>query len=272
MDSFKIVSWNTAKRLKRIDNQIECILKLKADVVALQEIIPSTEKIFKECLKSLYPYQVSSFELTEDVSILIKKRSFGELLLSKFPISPQDPQLVNVPWTERILSAKLNLGHISILVHTTHIPPGSSNGWIKIEMINGIVDHLIKNKQKLPQLLCGDFNTPKFESKEAGVVTFGQRLDSSGNPRINSNGLDWDASERSLFEELCKHGILETFRQVHPNDYSSYSWKFIRKNKIFKRRFDHIFASDTLKAIQCKYPQIPSGLSDHFPIFAEFSV
>ena len=34
-------------------------------------------------------------------------------------------------------------------------------------MINGIVDHLIKNKQKLPQLLCGDFNTPKFESKEA---------------------------------------------------------------------------------------------------------
>ncbi len=272
MDCFKIVSWNTAKRLKRIDNQIKYIQALGADVVALQEIIPSTEKVFKHSLKSFYPYQISSFELAEDVSILTKKRLFGELLLSKYPLSPKDPRLVSVPWPERILSAKVDLGRISILVHTTHIPPGSSNGWIKVEMISGIVDHLIKNKQRLPQLLCGDFNTPKFESKEVGVVTFGQKIDSSGHPRINCNGAEWDASERSLFEELCKHGILETFRQVHPNDYSSYSWKFIRKGKIFKRRFDHMFASDTLKAVQCKYPVPPPELSDHLPIFAEFAV
>ena len=74
MDCFKIVSWNTAKRRKRIDNQIKYIQALGADVVALQEIIPSTEKVFKHSLKSFYPYQISSFELAEDVSILTKKR------------------------------------------------------------------------------------------------------------------------------------------------------------------------------------------------------
>ena len=63
MDSFKIVSWNTAKRLKRIESQIECIQKLKADVVALQEIIPSTEKIFKECLKVFTPIRFQVLNL-----------------------------------------------------------------------------------------------------------------------------------------------------------------------------------------------------------------
>ena len=180
MTNFRVTSWNTAKRLKQIDFQIEFLRKHDAHILALQEIIPSTETIFRDRLKDKYPYQVSSFELAPDQSLLKKKRMFGQLILSKFPIRPSDPSGIAVPWHERVLSCGINVGEHQIMLHTTHIPPGSSNGWVKIQMINGIVEHLLKQKNEHEQILCGDFNTPKFESPETGLVTFGQNINKNG--------------------------------------------------------------------------------------------
>lgn len=272
---FRIISWNTAKRLKRIEGQISFLEDSKADIIALQEIIPSTEKVFKRELANNYPYQISSFDLAVDKSILNKKRMFGELFLSKFPLVPQNPKNVNVPWHERILTVKAKIDRNLLTLHTTHIPPGSSNGWIKVEMIDGIVDHLIENKNEFPVVLCGDFNTPKFESKEFGLVTFAQNLKKNGQPSNKKSfrgglGVDWDKSERSLFEKLRNHKILETFRQLNPTLFEAYSWSFSRKGKVFRHRFDHIFASDDLIAQQCEYLYPEESLSDHLPISAKF--
>jgi exonuclease III len=276
MDKLKIISWNTAKRLKHAESQIKFILQNCPDVVALQEIIPSTEKVFRSELNQLYPHQVSSFELVDDLSVLTKKRMFGQLILSKFPLSPKKPNFSKIIWPERLLSASIELGKQNILLHTTHIPPGSSNGWIKIEMINGVVSYLIENAEKETQILCGDFNTPQLENEKFGVITWGQKLNRNNEPVIKKNlrggdGKLWDAGERSLFVNLNDHGIVETFRQANPNDYNSYSWSFRRKDKWFHRRFDHFFASNKLKVLSCDYLNPPSGLSDHLPIFAEYS-
>ena len=97
MSLFRIISWNTAKRLKRIEGQIRFLEESTADIIALQEIIPSTETVFKREMAINYPYQISSFDLAGDKSILNKKRMFGELFLSKFPLVPQNPKNVNVP-------------------------------------------------------------------------------------------------------------------------------------------------------------------------------
>ena len=43
MTNFRVTSWSTAKRLKQIDSQVEFLKKHNADIVALQEVIPSTE-------------------------------------------------------------------------------------------------------------------------------------------------------------------------------------------------------------------------------------
>ena len=86
--------------------------------------------------------RISSFDLAKDTTILKGKRMFGQLIASKFPISAIDPEKINVPWQERVLSVKLQN---NIYLHTTHIPPGSSNGWIKVKMIDGLVKYLIKN-------------------------------------------------------------------------------------------------------------------------------
>ena len=83
MINFRVTSWNTAKRLKQIEFQIEFLRKHDADIVALQEIIPSTETIFRDRLKDKYPYQVSSFELAPNQSLLKKKRMFPQQKLRR---------------------------------------------------------------------------------------------------------------------------------------------------------------------------------------------
>ena len=70
----KLLSWNTAKRLKKAPQQHDLIKQNNPDVVALQEIIPSTELEFKKLLKNKYPHIVSSFELAPDLTILKNKR------------------------------------------------------------------------------------------------------------------------------------------------------------------------------------------------------
>lgn len=272
---FRIISWNTAKRLKQVDSQIAFLEQHDPDVVALQEIIPSTEFEFKNKLTHRYPYQVSSFDLAPDLSKLENKRMFGQLVLSKFPVEPLNPEDVDVPWPERVLSCVLTIDQSQIVLHTTHIPPGSSNGWIKIQMIKGLVQHLIGHSEEREQILCGDFNTPKFESSEDGLVTFGQSINKKGNVSTKKSirggrGDEWDAVERSLFEDLPRNGLIETFRVHHPNDFTAFSWQFSRQGKQFARRFDHIFASKKLKSIECSYVGISSEMSDHSPITATF--
>ena len=88
---------------------------------ALQEILPSTEVVFKSAFEHTLPFQVSSFDLAVDRTVLNKKRMFGELILSKFPMEPQSPDLVRIPWTERLLSAKVTIGTRDLILHTTHI-------------------------------------------------------------------------------------------------------------------------------------------------------
>ena len=81
----------------RIDSQVEFLRHHDADIVALQEVIPSTEIGYRERLEKEYPHIISSFELAPNQSILTKKRMFGQLILSKFPLQPLNPKNINVP-------------------------------------------------------------------------------------------------------------------------------------------------------------------------------
>ena len=66
----------------RVSSFIE---RFNPDIIALQEVIPSTEKQFHFRLKKAYPYRVSSFELAPDQTILKRARMFGQLICSKSP-------------------------------------------------------------------------------------------------------------------------------------------------------------------------------------------
>ena len=77
--------------------KIDLINKISPDIIALQEILLSTEFEFKKLLKNKYPYIVSSFELATDKTILKNKRMFGQLIASKYPFTPLDPKNFKIP-------------------------------------------------------------------------------------------------------------------------------------------------------------------------------
>lgn len=94
---FTCFTWNTAKRLKYVDEQVELIKNVNADIVALQEVIESTNKLYLQKLINDYPYISSSFDLVKDKSILINKRMFGEIIASKFPDWNENNKVVAIP-------------------------------------------------------------------------------------------------------------------------------------------------------------------------------
>ena len=162
MREFSCLTWNTAKRIKYSEEQVNFINSFKPDVVALQEVLINSDKKLKELLSTHNKNIISSFDLAPDLKILTKKRMFGQIIASNFKLEPNDPKDFNIPWQERVLSVKLFIDNSEIYFHTTHIPPGSGNGWIKIETLEGIYQRLTENKDNL-NILCGDFNTPKEE-------------------------------------------------------------------------------------------------------------
>ena len=276
MREFSCLTWNTAKRIKYSQEQVNFINSFKPDVVALQEVLINSDKKLKELLSTNYKNIISSFDLAPDSKILTKKRMFGQIIASNFKLEPNDPKDFNIPWQERVLSVKLFIDNSEIYFHTTHIPPGSGNGWIKIETLEGIYERLKENKDNL-NILCGDFNTPKEEDFKNGMVSFAQRINTKGEAKIRSSfrggdGARWDRGERNIIVGMKKHGIEDSFRTLYSYNTQEYSWRFRRKDKVLKRRFDHFFASNKLKVISAKYLHNQKRISDHSPLFVEYKI
>ena len=272
---FTCLTWNTAKRLKYVDEQVELIKNVNADIVALQEVIESTNNLYLQKLINDYPYISSSFDLVKDKSILKNKRMFGQIIASKFPLEPEDPMKIEIPWNERVLSVTIQINDKDILFHTTHIPPGSQNGWIKIQTLNGIYNYLKDTQNKL-HILCGDFNTPKEEFADRGLMTFAQLKSAKGELKVKSNfrggkGEDWDRGERDLMN-LKEIGYPDSYRLLNSYTTSDYSWSFKRKEKIIKRRFDHFFASKEIQVISIEYLHNQKHMSDHSPLFVKYAI
>ena len=273
---FTCFSWNTAKRLKYVYDQVNLIQQTNPDIVALQEVIISSDKKFKRLLASHYPYIASSFDLAPDTSVLTKKRMFGQIIASKFPLQPEDPNNLDIPWQERVLTVNIQLNGNEITMHTTHIPPGSQNGWIKIETLEGIYNRLGATKDQL-NILCGDFNAPKEEDPKRGMISFAQRINGKGDLTTKASfrggdGNRWERGERNIILGLKEHGMQDSFRSLHSYQTQEYSWQFRRKDKVLKRRFDHFFASNKFKVLSAKYLHNQKKISDHSPMLVEYKL
>tara|TARA_B100000989_G_scaffold267679_1_gene221899 strand:- start:20 stop:850 length:831 start_codon:yes stop_codon:yes gene_type:complete len=270
------LTWNTAKRLKSVKEQSNLIITNNPDIVALQEITLNTEKYFKNLLESNYKNVISSFDLAKNKNILKNKRMFGQIIATNFDIKPLDPLNFKIPWNERVLSVLVNLQNFTFNFHTTHIPPGSSNGWIKIETLEGIYNRIKELKDEF-NILCGDFNTPKDEDLTNGLMTFAQRIDSKGTLKTKVKlrggcGYRWDKGERNIFLKLKEYGVVDSFRTLFSYNVNQYSWTFRNRDKIIKRRFDHFFASRKFKVITANYLHRYKNLSDHCPLIVKYEI
>ena len=229
----RLISWNVNGRVTSLSKQCSALHKRCPDVVALQEIRPTTATPWREQLaQSGLQYSVDSFVLQSSPQGM-KRRQYGEILASRWPLSPCPPVAFPVPWPERVLSALLESPWGTIEVHNTGIPCGAGNGWLKIEMFEGIYARLAC-PSLCGRILCGDLNTPQAESADGCVTTRGQDIMPDGGVRIWKNWRDtfgrvdtgnrFDAAERSVLTGLAQFDLPDVFRALQGYGVQEYSW------------------------------------------------
>jgi exonuclease III len=138
----KLLSWNVNGRVRAAARQAAALIDRHPDIVTLQEVTAASRGELRQALtEGGLTSVVDSFELLESTSSrLIGPRRYGLLVAARFPLTPiADPQF-SVRWPERILGVQGN----RVSIFTTYIPPGSSNGWKKIEMLEGLYAGLAK--------------------------------------------------------------------------------------------------------------------------------
>ena len=108
------------------------------------------------------------------------------------------------------------------------------------------------------RVLCGDLNTPRYESEEGETETF-----ASNHPFDEAR---WDAAERSLLVGLGEWDLPDVFRALNGFGRRDVSWVFhTRRRRKAAHRLDHVMASAGLGATYCEYIHEwrEAGLSDH---------
>ena len=273
-----LISWNTAHRTQKLSQQVSAILDRKPDIIALQEVTASTRpRLACGLAQGGLNHFACSLDSGDGSASRSGPRRYGVAIASRFPLQ-QEPWLsLPVPWPEKTLSCLVHCSFGPVEVHSAYVPPGSSNGWIKIETFEGIYQGLAQTNAVHPRILCGDFNSPKEEDADGTVVAWGQRRGKNGElinarTRRGQPGDRWPEGERSVLLGLADFDLADVFRTLHGYEQEAFSWVLRRNTKEFGRRFDHIFASASLGPRRCEYIHEwrEAGLSDHSAIEAAF--
>ena len=273
----KCISWNLKGIVGKAPKQMDAVIKHKPDIVAFQEVTINSVNIIRKILSPSYSSIVDSFELTSDKSVLVGPRQYGELIATNFKVKTLSPHEFDIPWQERVLSVNVHHPKETVEFHTAYIPPGSTNRWKKIETLEGIYERLaVQTDAK--RILCGDFNTPQDELVKYGAVTFAQKINKIGVPKLKESfrggsGKRWDEGERKILEGLRKYNLVDAYRHIHSIPKRAYSFEFVRKGKVVsQRRFDHFFSSKELNPRSAEYLHElrNNKLSDHSPLEVVF--
>ncbi|MFW6116734.1 MAG: endonuclease/exonuclease/phosphatase family protein [bacterium] len=268
-DSLRLISWNIGGRVKKNPDQVEALRERQPDVIALQEVRLNALNNFKKLLPDL-----GLRHTVESVNLAVEHdRVYGELIASRWPVKCIPTTDEQTPYPERVLSARIDSPWGGIELHTAHVVPGSSCGWKKIDMFEGIYRRLAR-ESATPRILCGDFNSPQLETPDGRLVTWGQKIKPNGEVVVQDGYEDWDAGERGVLEGLAKYDLADVFRRINGYEVDAFSWRMKRKGKVVaERRFDHIFASSDLNPVECRYIYDPldHGLSDHAAMEAFFA-
>jgi len=267
--TFRLISWNIGGRVANNPEQAEALGDRQPDLVALQEVRVNALKR----LEGLLP-RLGLTHILESVHLAGEHdRIYGQLIASRWPLEQIAGTDADTPFPERVLSVRVDSPWGDIELHTVHVVPGSSCGWKKIEMFEGIYRRLAR-ESAVSRILCGDFNSPQFETPQGQLVTWGEEVKPHGEILVADGYERWDAGERSVLEGLARHSLPDVFRLLNGYNVEAFSWSMKRKGKVIaRRRFDHIFASEDLNPVECRYLSswLEQGLSDHAAIEAVFA-
>ncbi len=253
----KLVSWNVAGRVVKLERQAAALERQQPDLVCLQEVRPSTLQPWRAACA-----QMGLAHFAESSAVMGKRRLLCATA-SRWPLRAL--AAVGAPYPERVVSVVVETPAGELELHNTHVPPAPSNGLIKVETLEAIYFALARPSDR-HRILCGDLNVPRLETEEGEVITF-----ADNHPDQLQR---WDRAERCLLTELVEWDLRDCFRRVHGYQRRDVSWVMnTRSARKAGHRLDHILASDGLGLVDCDYHHEwrDAGLSDHSAMEAIFA-
>ena len=255
----RIASWNVNSVRARLDRLVDYLATRQPDVLCVQET---------KCQDEQFPYAAIAAAGYRAVHHGQKTYN-GVAILARQPI--EDPQSgmqdgVADPQA-RVIAATVN----GVRVISVYVPNGQRVGAdayaYKLAWYGRLRRYLDRRHAPAERLvLAGDFNVAPEERDVH-------------DPAGWAGGVLVSEPERRALRELCDFGLVDTFRQHHP-EAGRYSWWDYR-HLAFPRnaglRIDHVFATRPLAA-RCTAANIDREArkgkqpSDHAPTWAEFDV
>lgn len=264
-NGLRLISWNVSWQSKATPrDRIAYLAAHKPDVVALQEV----RNI------DAYSTELNSIVLPHNLGLRVE-HGLGLLVGARWPIERLDSIKFHIPDEEnhfyrdppaqaeveiRMLSLKVCRDERPFELHVVHVPPGSQNGWRKIDTFRAVYNRLAVHSE-MPRLLCGDFNEPRNVTKD-GVTTWAGK-----NRHARKDPKKWAAAVESVLLGLAKFDLADAFRIVYSDNLHEFWSVQMRKSR---RRYDHIFASTSLHVDRANYLPLNRHLSDHRPAIADF--
>lgn len=252
----RLLTWNVAGRVRRRPEQAHAVLGVEADVVALQEVTPTTVGAWTQDLREA-GYDV----LTTAAGPRPEgRRRLGLIMASRLGLSAVPP--VGVPWPERVMATRTG----GLRVYNMHSPVSESPGRVKVRTHEALHAHLARGRG--PRVLCGDLNTPRRESVEGEVMTFARGSNGKLRPE---RGERHDRAELALIRGLEPQGWRDAFRTLHGYGPRDRSWTWPNGGGY---RLDHVIVSREIDVARCEYVHAwrELGLSDHSALLAEVAI
>ena len=239
-----------------MDRQAEGVARREPDIVCLQEVRASTAPRWRAALARI------GLEFALDTGEVAAPRRLFNLTACRWELNPLPGILA--PQPERVLGVVAEAPWGQLEVWNAHIPPAPSNGVIKAQTCEALYAELARSGTRR-RILCGDLNTPRYESERGEVETF-----ASNHPFEEER---WDNAERSLLLGLAEWDLADVFRSLNGYGRRDVSWVFhTRARRKAAHRLDHVLAASELNATYCDYVHEwrEAGLSDHSAMEAIF--
>ncbi len=253
-----VVSWNVAGRVSAVPAQAAALAGVDADVVALQEVRATAVAAWTAALAA-HGYDVVT-SLPAGLAAADPLRRLGVLVASRGKL--RGAGSLTLPWPERHLL--VDMAHLRLL--NIHAPTSQKDDQVKVRTLEEIA-RFAAEPQDRPVVICGDLNTPQYESREGEVRSFARTRAGRIRP---THGERHDAAELAVVPGLRDHGFADAFRAVNGYGARDRSWMYA--NRKMGYRLDHCFVRG-LRPVSSRYLHEwrEARLSDHSGLLAELA-
>ena len=268
----KIVSFNI-NSIRARPHQIEFLRDtIDPDVIGLQETKVNDPDFPIELINSIgYHVEFHGQKGHYGVAILSKKEPISTV--KGFKNDTEDDQ-------KRFIQSIFKYGNKELVIMNGYFPQGENIKHEtkfpkKVKYYQDLKEHIIDVKKNFTNLIVmGDFNV----SPEDIDIGIGEE---NAKRWLRDGKTSFQPQEREMWNSIKDLGFVDTWREIHPDDSSTYSW-FDYRSRMFDQnpkrglRIDHIMLSENLKNLingvgidhDARAMEKPS---DHCPIWLDLN-